>query len=151
MPVLAQVFLQVERHWNAVQCATRATELDPNWADAFLTLGRAQLGIGEVVHVSSAVLLQSCSLEAVRNLIEQCRKSFPVHAARACSAEHGDSIAAQGMCCASMPSHVSLNANCMALSQPEFEEAQSEIAEVRVLVLRHRQQPDAAKQRIQVV
>ncbi len=44
-----QVFLQLGRFWDAVQCATRATELDVTWADAFLTLGRSQLGLGEVV------------------------------------------------------------------------------------------------------
>ncbi|DBA79134.1 TPA: hypothetical protein ACH3X1_008971 [Trebouxia sp. C0004] len=43
----AQVFLQLGHFWNAVQCATRATELDATWADAFLTLGRSQLGLGE--------------------------------------------------------------------------------------------------------
>lgn len=43
----AQVFLQLGRFWDAVQCATRATELDMTWADAFLTLGRSQLSLGE--------------------------------------------------------------------------------------------------------
>lgn len=43
-----QVFLQLGRFWDAVQCANRATELDATWADAFLTLGRSQLSLGEV-------------------------------------------------------------------------------------------------------
>lgn len=46
--MILQVFLQLDRYWDAVQCATQAAALDADWADAFLTLGRAQLGLGEV-------------------------------------------------------------------------------------------------------
>jgi len=93
--MLVQVFLQLGRFWDAVQCATRATELDVTWADAFLTLGRSQLGLGEPE-------LALKSMETVLQL------------------------------------------------QPELEEAQTEIAEVRVLTLQ-RKHPDAATKRIKVV
>lgn len=43
----AQVLLEVGDAWNAVKTATRATELEPSWAEAWVTLGRAQLNFGE--------------------------------------------------------------------------------------------------------
>jgi hypothetical protein len=39
----------------AVQAAERAVELDPIWSVARLTLGRAQLGMGEVHMVSQVI------------------------------------------------------------------------------------------------
>uniref|UniRef100_A0A0A9G179 Uncharacterized protein n=1 Tax=Arundo donax TaxID=35708 RepID=A0A0A9G179_ARUDO len=33
--------------WRALTAATRATELDPLWPEAWVTLGRAQLNFGE--------------------------------------------------------------------------------------------------------
>ncbi|XP_020236135.1 tetratricopeptide repeat protein 33 [Cajanus cajan] len=51
VPVLheqkAQVLLEIGDAWNAVKAATRATELEPSWAEAWVTLGRAQLNFGE--------------------------------------------------------------------------------------------------------
>ncbi|KAL2317852.1 hypothetical protein Fmac_031728 [Flemingia macrophylla] len=51
VPVLheqkAQVLLEIGDAWNAVKAATRATELKPSWAEAWVTLGRAQLNFGE--------------------------------------------------------------------------------------------------------
>ncbi|ELR17326.1 tetratricopeptide repeat domain containing protein [Acanthamoeba castellanii str. Neff] len=44
----AQVLMEEERWWAAVLAATRATELDPRWADGFVTRGRAELNYGEV-------------------------------------------------------------------------------------------------------
>lgn len=38
--------------------------------------------------------------------------------------------------------------NLTDILQPDLKEAQSEIAEVRVLVLQHKQQPGAANQRL---
>ncbi|XP_010539690.1 PREDICTED: tetratricopeptide repeat protein 33 [Tarenaya hassleriana] len=43
----AQVLLELGDAWKAVKSATRATELDPSWAEAWTTLGRAQLNFGE--------------------------------------------------------------------------------------------------------
>lgn len=82
----AQVFLQLGRYWDAVQCATEAAALESGWADAFLTLGRAQLGLGEPE-------LALKSMETVLQL------------------------------------------------KPDLQEAQNEIAEVRVLVLQRKLQP----------
>lgn len=80
----AQVFLQLGRFWNAVQCATRATELDVTWADAFLTLGRSQLSLGEpelaLKSMKTALQLQpeleeaQTELAEVQVLILQCKQ-----------------------------------------------------------------------------
>ncbi|KAL6634551.1 hypothetical protein ACP70R_027222 [Stipagrostis hirtigluma subsp. patula] len=43
----AQVLLEVGDAWRALTAATRATELDPLWPEAWVTLGRAQLNFGE--------------------------------------------------------------------------------------------------------
>ncbi|XP_042490051.1 tetratricopeptide repeat protein 33 [Macadamia integrifolia] len=43
----AQVLLEVGDAWSALKAATRATELEPSWAEAWITLGRAQLNFGE--------------------------------------------------------------------------------------------------------
>ncbi|KAI0528555.1 hypothetical protein KFK09_001097 [Dendrobium nobile] len=43
----AQVLLELGDTWNALKAATRATELEPAWSEAWITLGRAQLNFGE--------------------------------------------------------------------------------------------------------
>ncbi|KAF8103181.1 hypothetical protein N665_0188s0132 [Sinapis alba] len=43
----AQVFLEIGDPWKALKAATRATEIEPSWAEAWTTLGRAQLNFGE--------------------------------------------------------------------------------------------------------
>ncbi|KAK7377396.1 hypothetical protein VNO80_02820 [Phaseolus coccineus] len=43
----AQILLEIGDTWNALKAATRATELDPSWAEAWVTLGRTQLNFGE--------------------------------------------------------------------------------------------------------
>ncbi|KAJ9673512.1 hypothetical protein PVL29_023213 [Vitis rotundifolia] len=43
----AQVLLEIGDAWNALKAASRATELEPSWAEAWITLGRAQLNFGE--------------------------------------------------------------------------------------------------------
>ncbi|EPS63841.1 hypothetical protein M569_10942 [Genlisea aurea] len=43
----AQVLLELGETWNALKAATRATELESGWAEAWITLGRSQLNFGE--------------------------------------------------------------------------------------------------------
>ncbi|CAI9115542.1 OLC1v1016466C2 [Oldenlandia corymbosa var. corymbosa] len=43
----AQVLLELGETWSSVKAATRATELEATWAEAWITLGRAQLNFGE--------------------------------------------------------------------------------------------------------
>uniref|UniRef100_A0A0D9VH06 Uncharacterized protein n=1 Tax=Leersia perrieri TaxID=77586 RepID=A0A0D9VH06_9ORYZ len=43
----AQILLEVGDAWRALTAVTRATELDPLWPEAWVTLGRAQLNFGE--------------------------------------------------------------------------------------------------------
>ncbi|GMI82948.1 hypothetical protein like AT1G77230 [Hibiscus trionum] len=43
----AQVLLELGDAWSALKAASRATELEPSWAEAWVTLGRAQLNFGE--------------------------------------------------------------------------------------------------------
>ncbi|KAL5559705.1 hypothetical protein UlMin_035916 [Ulmus minor] len=43
----AQLLLEIGDAWSALKAATRATELEPSWAEAWTTLGRAQLNFGE--------------------------------------------------------------------------------------------------------
>ncbi|KAF5200729.1 Tetratricopeptide repeat protein [Thalictrum thalictroides] len=43
----AQVLLEIGDSWNALKAATRATELEPSWAEAWITLARTQLNYGE--------------------------------------------------------------------------------------------------------
>ncbi|KAL4438221.1 hypothetical protein ABPG77_010582 [Micractinium sp. CCAP 211/92] len=43
----AQVLLEVGDDWRALQCASRAVELQSGWAAGHLTLARAQLNLGE--------------------------------------------------------------------------------------------------------
>ncbi|XP_011027429.1 PREDICTED: tetratricopeptide repeat protein 33 [Populus euphratica] len=43
----AQVLLEIGDPWSALKAATRATELESSWAEAWITLGRAQLNFGE--------------------------------------------------------------------------------------------------------
>ncbi|KAG6495776.1 tetratricopeptide repeat protein 33-like [Zingiber officinale] len=43
----AQILLEIGDSWNAIKAATQATELEPLWCEAWITLGRAQLNFGE--------------------------------------------------------------------------------------------------------
>lgn len=47
--------MEVGEVFVAVQCAEKAVQLSPTWATARQTLGRAQLGIGEVYMVCVCV------------------------------------------------------------------------------------------------
>lgn len=49
-----QALMEVGEVFEAVQCAEMAVNLCPTWATARQTLGRAQLGIGEVHMVSGS-------------------------------------------------------------------------------------------------
>ena len=53
-----QVFLELGRAFDAVQSAERATQLQAEWAEAHITLSRAQMALGEV--------LFECSLHHLR-------------------------------------------------------------------------------------
>ncbi|XVE95572.1 hypothetical protein REPUB_Repub02eG0109800 [Reevesia pubescens] len=43
----AQVLLEIGDAWSALKAAIRATELEPSWAEGWITLARAQLNFGE--------------------------------------------------------------------------------------------------------
>ncbi|KAG9457184.1 hypothetical protein H6P81_001692 [Aristolochia fimbriata] len=43
----AQILLEIGDAWSAIKAAVRATELEPLWPEAWVTLGRAQLNFGE--------------------------------------------------------------------------------------------------------
>ncbi|KAL8481942.1 hypothetical protein ACS0TY_028184 [Phlomoides rotata] len=64
----AQVLLELEEPWNALKAATRATELEPSWAEAWITLGRAQLNFGEpdsaIESFDKALAIKPDSVEA---------------------------------------------------------------------------------------
>ncbi|KAL0314368.1 UNVERIFIED_CONTAM: Tetratricopeptide repeat protein 33 [Sesamum angustifolium] len=64
----AQVLLELGEAWNALKAATRATELEPRWAEAWVTLGRAQLNYGEpdcaIESFDKALALKPDSVEA---------------------------------------------------------------------------------------
>ena len=49
--------MEVGEVFEAVQCAERAVQFSVTWAAARQTLGRAQLGIGEVLMVSNTFLV----------------------------------------------------------------------------------------------
>ncbi|XP_059630616.1 uncharacterized protein LOC132273649 [Cornus florida] len=64
----AQVLLEIGEAWNALKAATRATELEPSWAEAWITLGRAQLNFGEpdraIESFDRALAIKPDSIEA---------------------------------------------------------------------------------------
>ncbi|KAL3845485.1 hypothetical protein ACJIZ3_002888 [Penstemon smallii] len=64
----AQLLLELEEVWSALKAATRATELEPKWAEAWVTLGRAQLNYGEpdcaIESFDKALAMKPDSIEA---------------------------------------------------------------------------------------
>ncbi|XP_020573722.1 tetratricopeptide repeat protein 33 [Phalaenopsis equestris] len=64
----AQVLLEIGDTWNALKAAARATELEPAWSEAWITLGRAQLNFGEpgmaIESFDKALLIQPSNEEA---------------------------------------------------------------------------------------
>ncbi|KAL0927054.1 hypothetical protein M5K25_001208 [Dendrobium thyrsiflorum] len=64
----AQVLLEIGDTWNALKAATRATELEPAWSEAWITLGRAQLNFGEpgmaIESFDKALVIQPHNKEA---------------------------------------------------------------------------------------
>ncbi|KAK8692200.1 hypothetical protein V6N13_075675 [Hibiscus sabdariffa] len=64
----AQVLLELGDAWSALKAASRATELEPSWAEAWVTLGRAQLNFGEpdsaIESFDKALAIKPDSVEA---------------------------------------------------------------------------------------
>ncbi|GJP46756.1 hypothetical protein CLOM_g6000 [Closterium sp. NIES-68] len=73
----AQVLMEMGRLWEAVRAGTCATEIAPEWHDAWVTLARAQLNFGEPqlaqASFSHALLLQPGNAEAQQELREASR------------------------------------------------------------------------------
>ncbi|CAM8939278.1 hypothetical protein QQ045_013894 [Rhodiola kirilowii] len=64
----AQILLEIGDAWKALKAATCATELEPSWAEAWITLGRTQLNFGEpdnaIESFDRALAIKPESLEA---------------------------------------------------------------------------------------
>ncbi|PWA93920.1 tetratricopeptide repeat (TPR)-like superfamily protein [Artemisia annua] len=64
----AQVLLEIGETWKSITAATRATQLEPSWPEAWVTLGRAQLNFGEpdsaVESFDKALAIKPDSVEA---------------------------------------------------------------------------------------
>ena len=58
-PLSMQILMAVDQLWEAVKCATKATELKPSWAEGHLTLSRAQLEFGQVIPVPYSTVWHS--------------------------------------------------------------------------------------------
>ena len=71
---LLKVLLQLDEVFPAVKCAERAVELNPTWSIGRQTLGRAQLGFGEVEMVNG--LCGNCCkcIKLTNTGIDQLRK-----------------------------------------------------------------------------
>ena len=57
-----QALQELQEVFPAVDSALKATQYEPNWSTAWQTLGRAQLGLGEVLLVSYARFVESFDL-----------------------------------------------------------------------------------------
>jgi hypothetical protein len=77
--------LETGRTWLAVQSAGRAIALAPNWPTGHVTLGRAQLNLGEPelaltsMEHAAALLpegedLDTAEVDAVRSLVQQRKR-----------------------------------------------------------------------------
>ncbi|KAL6049241.1 Tetratricopeptide repeat domain 33 [Balamuthia mandrillaris] len=70
----AQALMELGHTFQAVKAATEATLLDPTWAEGHLTLGRAQLNLGELSLASQSfersIELEPTLLEAKEELKE---------------------------------------------------------------------------------
>ncbi|CAI5466116.1 unnamed protein product, partial [Closterium sp. Yama58-4] len=58
----AQVLMEMGRLWEAVRAGTCATQITPDWHDAWLTLARAQLNFGEP-HLAQASFSRALTLQ----------------------------------------------------------------------------------------
>ena len=71
----AQVFLELDQVFDAVQSATKSVELEPNKTEYRLTLARAQIGLGELSMAKENLktVLDKCTNEEVR---KEAREDF---------------------------------------------------------------------------
>lgn len=68
----AQVYLELGDSWRAIQSATAATQLQPDWPEGHLTLARAQLHFGEpelsLKHMELVLRLQPENIDAAQEV-----------------------------------------------------------------------------------
>lgn len=74
--LLLQALMELKEVFPAVQAAEKAVELDPTWSVARQTLGRAQLGLGEVYMVRDQWFGVSVISVLVYRLCKISRKLF---------------------------------------------------------------------------
>ena len=69
----AQVLLELDRPWDAVQAATAACQCAPQWDAVHLTLSRAQLNLGEPrLALGSADAALHCLLQSGETSASEC-------------------------------------------------------------------------------
>ncbi|CAI5974532.1 unnamed protein product [Closterium sp. NIES-65] len=95
----AQVLMEMGRLWEAVRAGTCATEIAPDWHDAWVTLARAQLNLGEPhlaqASFSRALVLQPGSTETQQELGEASRLAVRQRQLAA-AADGGDEMLTRG-------------------------------------------------------
>ncbi len=67
--MMSQVLMELGEIFPAVEAAEKSIKIKPTWAEAYQTLGRAQLNIGEIE------IVRKCTyhVNETYNLQEQCK------------------------------------------------------------------------------
>ena len=135
----AQVYLERDRAWDAVQSASKAASLAPSWPEGHVTLGRSQLNLGEVMsHVCTKRVTEQtlCACVLVSEDFVWMSELAPHSAADADSV----SVLLHELISLLPPQpELALTSMERALAlSPGHAEAAAELAELRVLVLRRR-------------